>query len=272
MDGTHTRDDAIPDRLTLHVGDEERLFERARRRSTPTELVVSPVELHQRNVQRRLRGAELPTDAFRFVDPVAIGGRVLEAAGRSTAAVDRVDRLSLIRSVLEAAGSDDPPGLSLPPGASPGDPRRVEQLRADVESITNFHPERIAGWTDAATGLDGPIDDEAAEILDVGLGVERALRSRTADAVSETALLRRATRSITATDGSAWDDAYPAIERLTLLGLSSLSAPHTDLVHGLVAATPVEVHVHFREGTGEYLRRRVPDLLAVSDPGAEAFE
>jgi len=81
-----------------------------------------------------------------------------------------------------------------------------------------------------------------------------------------------ATRSITATNGSAWAEAFPEIERLTLLGLSSLSAPHTDLVHGLLAATSLTVHVHFREGTGEYLRGRVPDLLAITDPGTEAFE
>ncbi|WP_082230143.1 hypothetical protein [Halorubrum lipolyticum] len=272
MDGTRTPDDGVPDRLTLHVGDEERLFERARHRSTPTELVVSPVELHQRNVQRRLREARLPTDAFRFADPVGIGTRVLEVAGRPTAAVDRVDRLSLIRSALGSGEPDAPVISALPTGAASRDPRRAEQIRADVETVTNFHPERIAAWTDTAAALPGPIDDEADGLLDAGLGIERELRARTDEAVSETALLRRATRSITATDGSAWAEAYPNVERLTLLGLSALSAPHTDLLHGLLAATSLEVHVHFRQGTGEYLRSRVPDLLAVADLGAEAFE
>jgi len=122
MDATDTHHDWTPDQLTLHVGDEERLFDRARRRSQPTELVVSPVELHQRNIQRRLREARLPKDAFRFADPVGICVRVLETAGRPTAAVDRVDRLSLIRSILEAGGSDEPTTLSLPTGAAPGTP------------------------------------------------------------------------------------------------------------------------------------------------------
>lgn len=278
MEGTRTRDDEIPDRLTLHVGEEERLFERARARPRPNELVVSPVELHQRNVQRRLREARLPNDAFRFADPVGICLRALEAAGRPTAAVDRVDRLALIRSVLDSAAADDSTAsprstdFTLPTGAPSRDPRRVEQIRTEVEAITNFHPERIAAWTETAEGLDGPIDEGAAELLDAALAIERELRDRTAEAVSETALLRRATRTIAATNGSAWDEAYPGVERLTLLGLSGLSAPHTDLVNALLAATPVAVHVHFREGTGEYLRRRVPDLLAVDDPGTEAFE
>lgn len=277
MEGTRTRDDGIPDRLTLHVGGEERLLERARVRSQPNELVVSPVELHQRNVQRRLREARLPKDAFRFADPVGTCLRVLETAGRSTAAVDRVDRLALIRSILDAAAADDgsppssPTDFSLPPGIASRDPRRVEQVRTEAEALTNFHPERLAAWRETAGGLDGPIDEEATELLGTALGIERELRDRTATAVSETALLRRATRSIATTDGSAWAAAYPNVDRLTLLGLSGLSAPHTDLVNALLSATAVEVHVHFREGTGEYLRRRVPDLLAVDDPGTVAI-
>lgn len=272
MEETHTRYDGIPDRLTLHVGDEGRLFERARTRPRPNELVVSPVELHRRNVQRRLREARLPKDAFRFEDPVGICLRVLEAAGRPTAAVDRVDRLSLIRSIIEDTEGRDSAESPIQAGAASRDPRRVEQRRTEVEAVTNFHPERIAAWAETAGGLDAPIDDEAGELLDGALGIERELRDRTAEAVSETALLRRATRSIAATDGSTWAEAYPDVERLTLLGLSSLSAPHTDLVNALLTVTSLEVQVHFREGTGEYLRRRVPDLLAITDPGAEAFE
>jgi len=278
MDGTDTRDDRLPDQLTLHVGDEGRLFERARTRSRPTELVVSPVELHRRNVQRRLREARLPKDAFRFEDPVGICRRVLETSGRSTAVVDRVDRLSLIRSVLDSADPERPEAtarstdIRLPTGASSRDPRRIEQIRTEVEGVTNFHPERIAAWTETAGEIDAPIDDDAVAVLDAGVGIERELRDRTAKAVSETALLRRATRAIASTNGTVWAEAYPNIERLTLLGLSSLSAPHTDLVNALLAATSLEVHVHFREGTGEFLRRRTPELLAVTDPGTEAFE
>jgi len=265
------RDDEIPDRLTLHVGDEGRLFERSRPRSRPNELVVSPVELHQRNVQRRLREARLPKDAFRFEDPVGVCLRVLESAGRPTGAVDRVDRLSLIRSIFGVTAPDDSTGFALSTGAPSRDPRRVERIRTEVEALTNFHPERLSAWTGTAAELDGPIDAEADAVLDAALGIERELRDRTAEAVSETALLRRATRSITATNGSVWREAYPDIDRLTLLGLSSLSAPHTDLVNALLTATAVEIHVHFREGTGEYLRRRVPGLLAIADPGTVPF-
>ena len=92
------------EQLKLHVGDEELVFERARRCPRSTELVASPVELHQRNVQRRLREANLPKAAFSFVDPVGISKQVLESAGRPTATIDRIDRLSLVSFMIE-----DPP-------------------------------------------------------------------------------------------------------------------------------------------------------------------
>jgi ATP-dependent helicase/nuclease subunit B len=260
------------EQLMLHVGDEELVFERARRCPRPTELVASPVELHQRNVQRRLREANLPKDAFSFIDPVGISKQVLESAGRPTATIDRIDRLSLLRSVLEDSPSHTSSELPLPPGVSSRDPQQVEQIRTEVETVTNFHPERIAAWRDTTDDLYDPIDAESSELLDAALFVERGLRDRTSKAISETGLVRRATRLIVATDGVVWTQAYPHIERLTLLGLSSLSAPHTDFVHAVLSTTPVEVHIHFRSETGAYLKRRFDDLLIRSRPGTEVFE
>jgi ATP-dependent helicase/nuclease subunit B len=272
MEQKGTRYNDHSEQLTLHVGGEEQLFERAQRCAQPTELVVSPVELHQRNVQRRLREANLSKDPFRFADPVGIAQHLLEASGHSPAAIDRIDRLSLIRSLFANSDPEGSVDIALPSAVAARDPQQIEQLRTEVEAITNFHPERVAAWTETADKMYGPIDDEAAEFLEAGLAVERRLRDRTPKAISETELLRRATRTIMATNGSAWDATYPRIERLTLLGLSSLSAPHTDLVHGLLAMTSIEVHIHFRDGVGEYLRSRVPDLLAVTNPGVEVFD
>ena len=260
------------EQLKLHVGDEELVFERARRCPRSTELVASPVELHQRNVQRRLREANLPKDAFSFVDPVGISKQVLESAGRPTATIDRIDRLSLVRSMLEDPPSRTSSELPLPPGMSSRDPQQVEQIRTEVETVTNFHPERIAAWRGTADDLCDPIDAESSELLNAALFVERGLRNRTTKAISETELVRRATRVIVATDGAGWTEVYPHIERFTLLGLSSLSAPHTDLVHAVLSTTPVEVHIHFRSETGAYLKRRFDNLLTRSRPGTEVFE
>ncbi|WP_049909030.1 hypothetical protein [Halorubrum saccharovorum] len=260
------------EQLMLHVGDEELVFERARRCPRATELVASPVELHQRNVQRRLREANLSKDAFSFVAPVGISKKLLESAGRPTATIDRIDRLSLLHAILEDPPSRASSELALPPRLSSRDPQQIEQIRTEVETVTNFHPERIAAWRDTADDLYDPIDAESSELLNAALFVEQGLRDRITKAVSETELVRRATRMIVATDGVGWTEAYPHIDRLTLLGLSSLSAPHTDLVHAVLSTTPVEVHIHFRSETGTYLKQRFDDLLTRSKPGTEVFE
>ena len=272
MEGNQRLRDRAKEQLTLHVGDEDELFERARRCKRPNELVVSPVELHQRNVQRRLREENLPKDAFSFEDPVQLSTRILESSELPTATIDRIDRLTLLRSILEDSMSQESSEIPFPPRFTSREPQQIEQIRTEIETVTNFHPERVAAWQDAASELYSPIDATATELLDTALGVERGLRERTSKVISETELVRRATRVLMATDGSVWESAYPHIERLTLLGLSSLSAPHTDFVHGILATTTVEVHIHFRSESGVYLENRARDLLAVTSPGTEVFE
>ena len=272
MEAERSQVDRMPEQLTVHVGGEDALWERARRCTRPMELVVSPVELHQRNLQRRLREANLPKDAFTFADPVGMSNQILDQTGGSTMTIDRIDRLSLIRSFFDGSTLDEETEVPFPPGISDRAPQQIEQIRTEVETITNFHPQRVAAWRDTATDIYHPIDEEAKAFLETALSVERQLRDRTSKAISETGLIRKTTRSLVQTDGSVWERTYPDIQRVSLLGLSSLSAPHTDLVHALCATTPVEIHVHFRSGTGEYLQNRVEGLLDITDPGTEVFE
>lgn len=264
--------DSEKEQLTLYVGDEDELFERARRCTRPNELVVSPVELHQRNVQRRLREENLPKDPFSFKDPVQLSKQLLEQTEHPTTTIDRIDRLTLLRSILEDSTSQESSDISFPTRFASREPQQVEQIRTEVETVTNFHPERITVWRETAGELYSPIDATATELLDTALSVERGFRERTSKVLSETELVRRATRALMATEGSVWESTYPHIERLTLLGLSSLSAPHTDLVHGILATTTVEVHIHFRPESGVYLEDRARDLLSVANPGTEVFE
>ena len=62
------------------------------------------------------------------------------------------------------------------------------------------------------------------------------------------------------------------MNRLTVVGLSSISAPQADFVHALLKSTSVDVHLHFRQRTGQYLEERVPSLLDIENPGREVFE
>jgi len=272
MGEAFARHEELTKRLTLHVGDEERLFDRTRRCSQPTELVVAPVELHRRNVQHRLRERNASKGAFAFDDPEGMSRAILKAADEPSKAIDRIDRLALVRSIMPDLIEQETDSFSLPPGVTSHDSHHVEQIRTEVEAVTNFHPSRIEVWRCAADNLYAPIDAESEEILDLALAVERGLHNQTGKATSETDLVRRATRTIVASNGSAWTEAYPEIVRVTLLGLNSLSAPHADLLHALLAATSIDVHVHFREGTGAYLESRVPALLDVEGPGQVVFE
>jgi ATP-dependent helicase/nuclease subunit B len=258
--------------LTLHVGEETQILERAREKSNPTEMVVAPVELHRRNLQRRFREADSPKDAFEFEDFVGLSQTVVGNREFSTESIDRIDRLAAVRDILDdSAESAESPG-SLPPAARKQDPQHVEQIRADVESVTNFSPERIAAWRETTAGLNEPIDVETEELLDTAVEIERRLRSNTSKSVSEMELVRRATRFLIWSGGHVWTDPYPDVNRVTVVGLSSISAPQADFIHALLRSTSLDVHVHLRERTGEYLRRRIPSLLEVENPGREIFE
>lgn len=276
--------------LTTYVGDEERLLDRARRTASPSELVIASVQLHQRNLQRRLREAAEPRDAFDFVDPESVGERILSATDgtdgtdethgihethETHVSLDRIDRLSLLRSLTDSGstgGSELPPAVrELGVGGRESGEQHVEQIRSEVESMTNFHPTRVDALRNATSNIRAPIDDEADSLIDGGIAIETALRERTSKAVSKADLLRRATRYVDGTDGGAWQAAFPEIDRVSFVGVSSVSAPYVDLLHAMLAATDVSVEIHLRPGTEAFLDDRLPELLAIDGPGREVF-
>lgn len=268
----HARQEQLPQNLTLHIGHEESLLERADQAIQASELVLAPVELHRRNIQRRLREARTPKDNFEFADPGEVGVRLLREDGISTNAIDRIDRLSLIRSVLSNDETVTSKGTAPSKAAISVEPKDVEQVRTEVENVTGFHPERIDAFRDASEELVAPIDADTTEILDTAVGVERVLRQLTSKAVSDVELIRRATRQLMDTEGAIWKTVFPNIERISLVGVSSVPAAHIDFLHAVLETTSVRVHIHFRRGTGEYLVGRIPGLLDINEPGAVVFE
>ncbi|WP_248517938.1 hypothetical protein [Salinarchaeum laminariae] len=256
----------LPKNLTLHVGNDDALLERADSSPQLTELVLAPVKLHRRNIQRRLRESQTPKDGLQFADPPEVGKRVLDAADLPTRTTDRIDRLSMIRSVL----SDE--DVSITTSAVRSDPQTLEQTRTELEAVTGFHPERVEILEGFASSLPAPIDADATEILSAATDVERALRKRASKSISDVEIVRRAAREILATNGRAWQEAFPEVDSVSLVGVSSIPAAHIDLLHAVLNSVSVSAHIHFRRGTGSYLSRRVPQLLDVAEPGAVVFE
>jgi len=257
----------LPRNLMLHVGHEETLIERVRQSSGGKELVLVPVELHRRNIQRRLRESQLPKDSLKFADPSEVGKKLIPDDQRSVAAIDRIDRLSMIQSLLAKNN-----GLELDKPMIPSAPQEIEQIRTVVESVTGFHPERLETFHETAEGLPSPIDIDSTEILEVAETVERSLRQDTEKVVSDVEFVRCASRNLLRTNGSCLEAAFPDVGRISLVGVSSLPAAHIDLLHAILEATQVPVHIHFRRGTGSYLSRRLPELLNVIEPGTVVFD
>ncbi|MDL0119423.1 hypothetical protein PNQ29_08530 [Halobacterium salinarum] len=195
-------------------------------------------------------------------------GKQLSPDGqRSVAAIDRIDRLSMIQSLLTENN-----GLDLDTPMIPSAPQEIEQIRTVVESVTGFHPERLDTFHETAEGLPSPIDADSTEILKAAVTVERYLRQNTEKAVSDVEFVRCASRNLLRTDGACLDATFPDVERISLVGISSLPAAHADLLHAILETTQVPVHTHLRRGTESYLSRRLPDLLNITKPGTVVFD
>jgi ATP-dependent helicase/nuclease subunit B len=254
----------LPKRLTIHVGDGDALLKRVAR-TTRTELVLAPVELHRRNIQRRLREAQLPKDGLQCTDPTDVATQLLATDTHPPTPLDRIDRLSMIRSIR----SDDEGSITSP--AVPAEPRTLEQIRTVIENVTGFHPERLDVFRTVGNGLTPPLDADIADLVEAATTIEQRLRHRSSTSVSEVQSVRRATRRILDTDGDVFRQTYPDIDRVSLVGISSVAISHIDLLHAVVASVSIPVHIHLRAGTGAYLSHRVSQLFDVSNPGTVVF-
>jgi hypothetical protein len=125
----------------------------------------------------------------------------------------------------------------------------------------------MRAFRQAVESTPSPIDVDAGDLLDGTLAVERALRRRSEKSPSDGGLIRRGTRIVIDTDGSAWDEAYPSAERIALVGLSTVPATLVDLFNAITSRCDVEAHLFLRRGTGPFLEQRLADVWSVPNPG-----
>lgn len=275
---TTARDDARVTDLpfAVHVGEADAIRREAERARSPRHLVVTPVRLHRRNVQRRLREDGEPRSGFEFLRLVDVARRVNEAATTvesgpetrpETESLDRLDRLALTRRVLRG----ESPGVTGPLGRAVGTPaadhaERIERARVGLEMVTAFHPARLDALEAAIDALDGAARADARDLVGGLLALQRALEDGSPVAVSDAALLRGATATAAAAP-EAVAAAYPNAETLSVAGVSTLTASLEDFLFVLGRETPVDVHLYLRHGTGPEIRDQLEASGRRFDPG-----
>lgn len=259
--------------FAVHVDSVPDLVDRARRSPQPRELVLTTVQPHRRNLRDGLRDADKPQSSFEFTRLIDVARQVAGTANVETESLDRIDRLRALGSILETARDDGAEwytDLAVSMGTDlPERPETFEALRAEVETITGFHPDRLEALRSEGDRVPAPADRDSRARIDAAVAAQRALAERVADAPSSDTVVRNATRELAAYGDDAWNEAYGTVERLTVAGAASMSATLADFLRVLGEETDVDVHLHLRAATGPAIRERLPELCGVPDPGIE---
>lgn len=275
-DRRHTPTSTDPgDRLpyTVHVGGSASIWRDAARAPQPHHLLVTPVQLHRRNIQRRLREAALPRSAFDFARLVDVARNVNGAARTvtdtepETESLDRIDRLALIRRLLRDPSSAARDPLERVVGSPASEyAETIERARVGLEMVTGFHPARIDALDATIDDLNGAARADARDLVTGLLALQTELDDRAEATVSETDLLRIAS-SLVATEPDVWPAAYGEIETLSVGGISMLTASLEDFLATVSTETDVDVHLYLRHGTGPQIRTQLATREGPFTPG-----
>ena len=271
--------------FTLHITGADEFSLETCRAQQPTTLVVTPVQLHQRNIETQLRERAAPMSSLLFSGLRGIAEALLDAVGESVTAADRVDRLLYVARIL--ADSDKRVYDHL--GAVIGEPLAehadaVERARGELELVTGYHPQRMQRLAEAVrSDAEMAGQPAATETLDLLAGVshlhEELRACLTADAgggstaptlrvTSETALLAHATRRLAATP-EAWSEAFETIDRVVVAGMSMLTAPLEDFLCVVATRTDVDVHLYLRAASGPVLASQLTPTAPIESPGLQ---
>lgn len=265
------------------VGEPDTLWSDASRATHPTTLVVTPVQLHKRNIKTRLRKQPQPMSGLTFRQLRGVAEDLLEAAGEPAIAADRVDRLVYLADILDR--SQDPAYDHL--AAVIGEPlaqhvKTVECARGELELVTGYHPQRMERLADAVRSetrrASGPATIDTLDLLagvsqlhhDLHdhLAADAVAGTRSTRLASETAVLACAIRELAA-DPDIWTTAYPSIEQLVVAGTSMLTAPLEDLLRVVATRTNTDVHLHLRSASGPAINDHLARTTAVDTPGTQ---
>lgn len=249
--------DTRTDTVTVHVDDVGHLLDYATRSAQRTDLVLTPEQLHARNLKRRLATASQPRSSLQFCDLSSVASDVLQETGDTSAALDRIDRIRTLEGLLDERPDEFRHFESLFGTRLSSHVSTIESARAAVDAVTAYDPDRLAVLDELVETTPLVAQRDARSLVDGAVATERLLAATSDVAVSGDAVLRAATTSIRETDGIAFEETCPDVERLHLAGVSSVAATLRDFLVAVAEETAVDVRLFARPGTGPGITGRL---------------
>lgn len=252
----------------VYTAEQGELLGLATRAEHATTIVLSPTQLHKRNLKVALATEGRPRSSLSLRAPLDVAADVVQArTGTAPSVLDKLDRRRVQQEILR---EEQDSYAELQPVFGTELPAAVEQIevaRQELSLMTGFSTARLEAAASVADALE-PVAREDTQALLSGIRtLDAELRQRTETVVSDGALLDTATETLRETDGGAWTRTYPHIERVAVGGISTLGTPLLDFLDALATTTDVDVALYLRAGTGPRIRSRLDCRLGVQDGG-----
>ncbi|MFD1635370.1 hypothetical protein ACOZ4L_16845 (plasmid) [Haloplanus ruber] len=177
------------------------------------------------------------------------------------AVLDRMDRLRVLEDLL-VSPSGDASRLSRVFGTSlTTQLDQIEAAREEVLLLTGNQPTRHSALETVCDELDGVASRDALDLLTGISSLEKQLRNSVEEYTSSAAVLEAGAEVVTGSEGSVWQNKYSGIERINVVGISTLGTPLLTFLTAIGRETSSTVHLYLRAHTGPRIASRLRSRL-----------
>ncbi|MFC7059896.1 hypothetical protein [Halovenus salina] len=172
-----------------------------------------------------------------------------------------MDRLRLIEEALES----QPAAISRLTrvfGSSIVDQAtEIEAAREELSVLTGYQPSRLSALETVCNEISTVASQDALDLLVGVRDLQKRFQERLEGYVSAESVVRHSCELLVESDGDAWPDMYADIERVNVVGISTLGTPLLEFLRALERTTSVTVHLYLRAQTGPRIADRLPARL-----------
>ena len=246
----------------IHICEAAKLVERAERARQPTDIVLAPEQLHRRNLKRAIAETNRPRSSLALRTPATVGTELVSMDQQTDPTVlDRTDRLRLIEEIVGQQPDDISQLTRVFGTALTTQLEQIEAARTEVSLLTGYQPSRLSAFENVCTSVDSVAGLDALDLFTGINNLEDHLRSQGDEYVSTAAVLEAGRKLLEASGGDIWRERYPSIERINVVGISTLGTPLLDFLTALGRETSVTVHLYLRASTGPRIANRLPSRI-----------